>query len=122
MLSALKSALGGLALLVFAAGLPVQAQVTEGHDAPLRFGRFEHDGKVFHGYLSAGGIHELSGGFFDKETVITGRVIPLEEVKILAPVLPGKVIGIALNYKSHGGEKTDEPQFFAKLPSAVIAH
>jgi 2-keto-4-pentenoate hydratase/2-oxohepta-3-ene-1,7-dioic acid hydratase in catechol pathway len=122
MLSVLKSALCGIALLACVAGLPAQAQVTEGDDAPLRFGRFEHDGKVIHGYLSVGGIHELSGGFFDKETVITGRVIPLEEVKVLAPVLPGKVIGIALNYKSHGGEKTDEPQFFAKMPSSVIAH
>ena len=32
------------------------------------------------------------------------------------------VIGIALNYKSHGGTVTDEPQFFAKLPSSIIAH
>ena len=121
MWSVLKPALCGLALL-FATCLPVQAQVTEGDDAPLRFGRFESNGEIFHGYLSSGGIHELSGGFFDKDTQITGRVIPLEEVKILQPVLPGKVIGIALNYKSHGGERTPEPQFFAKLPSSVIAH
>jgi 2-keto-4-pentenoate hydratase/2-oxohepta-3-ene-1,7-dioic acid hydratase in catechol pathway len=123
MLSVLKSALGGLALVAFALlSLPAQAQVTEGDDAPLRFGRFEHQGNVVHGFLSAGGIHELSGSFFDATTVRTGWVIPLEEVRILAPVLPGKVIGIALNYKSHGGEQTDEPQFFAKLPSSVIAH
>lgn len=118
----LKSSLGGLALILLAGHLAAQAQVTEGDDAPLRFGRFEHQGKVVHGFLSAGGIHELSGGFFEEGTVRTGRVIPLEEVKVLAPVLPGKVIGIALNYKSHGGEKTDEPKFFAKMPSSVIAH
>jgi 2-keto-4-pentenoate hydratase/2-oxohepta-3-ene-1,7-dioic acid hydratase in catechol pathway len=117
----LKSALCALLLLCISL-TSAGAQVTEGDDAPLRFGRFEHDGKVLYGYLSVGGIHELSGGFFEKDTHITGRVIPLEEVKILAPVLPGKVIGIALNYKSHGGTKTAEPQFFAKLPSSIIAH
>jgi len=113
-----KTLLAGIALIACIAG-PALAQVTEGDDAPLRFGRFEHNGKVFYGYLSAGGIHTLTGSFFDKETTVTGEVIPLDQVKVLAPVVPGKVIGIALNYKSHGGEKGDL-QFFAKLPSSII--
>ncbi len=113
-----KTLLAGIALIACIAG-PALAQVTEGDDAPLRFGRFEHNGKVFHGYLSAGGIHTLTGSFFDKETTVTGEVIPLNQVKVLAPVVPGKVIGIALNYKSHGGEAGDL-QFFAKLPSSII--
>jgi hypothetical protein len=53
--------------------LPASAQVTEGDDAPLRFGRFEHDGKVVHGFLSVGGIHTLTGGFFEPDTVMTGE-------------------------------------------------
>jgi 2-keto-4-pentenoate hydratase/2-oxohepta-3-ene-1,7-dioic acid hydratase in catechol pathway len=120
MFHTLKTMLAGLALAACIA-FPAAAQVTEGDDAPLRFGRFEHKGTTYYGYLSSGGIHTLTGSFFDKETTITGDIIPLEEVKILAPVVPGKVIGIALNYKSHGGTKGDL-QFFAKLPSSVLAH
>jgi hypothetical protein len=36
--------------------LPASAQVTEGDDAPLRFGRFEHKGEVVHGF-PVGGRH-----------------------------------------------------------------
>ena len=120
MFRSVKTVCAGLALLV---GLcvPALAQVTEGDDGPLRFGRFEHQGKIHHGFISVGGVHTLTGGFFDEETVVTGNVIPLDEVKVLAPVVPGKVIGIALNYKSHGGSGGDL-QFFAKLPSSVIGH
>jgi 2-keto-4-pentenoate hydratase/2-oxohepta-3-ene-1,7-dioic acid hydratase in catechol pathway len=50
---------------------------------------------------------------------VTGNIIPLDDVKVLAPVIPGKVIGVALNYKSHGG-KLGKLQFFAKLPSSII--
>ena len=100
--------------------LPAGAQTVEGDDTPLQFGRFEYEGKARYGFLAIGGVHELSGSFFDPQTVTTGRVIPLDEVKLLAPVEPTKVIGIALNYQSHGGKKTKELAFFAKLPSAVI--
>ena len=68
------------AAMMFTVMLPASAQVTEGDDAPLRFGRFEHQGKVVHGFLSVGGIHTLSGGFFEPDTVMTGDVIPLDEV------------------------------------------
>ncbi len=119
MRQSLKIMLSGLVMLA-STFAPSLAQVTEGDDAPLRFGRFEHEGKVHYGYLSFGGIHTLTGSFFDKDTTVTGDVIPLEEVKVLAPVIPGKVIGIALNYKSHGGS-TGDLQFFAKLPSSIIA-
>ncbi len=116
----IKTMFAGFALLL-GLSAPALAQVTEGDDGPLRFGRFEHQGKVHYGFISFGGVHTLTGGFFDKETVVTGNVIPLDEVKVLAPVVPGKVIGIALNYKSHGGGGGDL-QFFAKLPSSVIGH
>ncbi|MGB7204957.1 MAG: fumarylacetoacetate hydrolase family protein [Anderseniella sp.] len=120
MVLSLKSLLA-FATLIAGLTLPASAQVTEGDDAPLRFGRFEHNGKIHYGYLSFGGIHTLTGSFFDKDTTVTGDVIPLDQVKVLPPVVPGKVIGIALNYKSHGGEKGDL-QFFAKLPSSIIGH
>ena len=107
-----------IALILLA--LPAMAQTVAGDDAPLRFGRFEHDGKAHYGFLAIGGIHQLSGSFFDPETVRTGKVFPLEEVKLLAPVEPTKVIGVAFNYKGAPAPKHDGMAFFAKLPSAVV--
>ena len=106
---------------VLIAALPrAQAQSAAGDDAPLRFGRFEHDGKVHFGFLAAGGIHELDGSFLSPQTRLTGRRFKRSEVRLLAPVIPGKVIAVALNYKAHGGTKSKEPGFFAKLPSAIL--
>jgi 2-keto-4-pentenoate hydratase/2-oxohepta-3-ene-1,7-dioic acid hydratase in catechol pathway len=96
------------------------AQTVVGDDAPLRFGRFEHDGKAHYGFLAIGGVHQLSGSFFDPETVRTGKVFPLEEIRLLAPVEPTKVIGIAFNYQGAPAPKLDGMAFFAKLPSAIV--
>lgn len=97
------------------------AQVTEGDDGPLRYGRFEHKGEVFYGFLSVGGIHQLDRSFLDPKARRTGLVFPLDTIRILSPIVPKKVIAVALNYKSHGGQRTRELPFFAKLPSAIIA-
>ncbi|HEV8148620.1 MAG TPA: fumarylacetoacetate hydrolase family protein, partial [Gemmatimonadales bacterium] len=52
----------------------------------------------------------------------TGRSVKLAAVKLLAPVVPGKVIAVGLNYQSHLGERPAAayPGLFAKLPSAII--
>jgi 5-carboxymethyl-2-hydroxymuconate isomerase len=52
-----------------------------------------------------------------------GEPIPLAEVTLLAPLRPGKLIGIGLNFRDHAAETgatpPREPLLFAKLPSAV---
>ena len=99
------------------------AQVTLGDDAPLRFGRFEADGQIRYGVLSAGGVHEIDRSFLDPAAQVTGRVFPLEGLKLLPPVIPGKIIGIALNYPDNPplpGNAGPGPGYFAKLPSALI--
>lgn len=52
--------------------------------------------------------------------------IPLEEVQILPPVLPKKIIGIGRNYIAHAKEHNAEvpkiPLIFLKPSSSVIAH
>lgn len=97
------------------------AQAVNGDDAPLRLARFEYQGKIWFGFLSTGGMHQLDRSYFDPDARRTGKVIPLDQIRLLAPVVPGKVIAIALNYQSHNGVKADNLKFFAKLPSAVIA-
>ncbi|WP_067481605.1 fumarylacetoacetate hydrolase family protein [Actinomadura hibisca] len=54
----------------------------------------------------------------------TGRRFPLDDVRLLAPILPSKVIAIGKNYAEHaremGGEPPAEPVIFAKPSTAVI--
>src|SRR3954452_2528568 len=112
-----------LVLAALAVSGEASAQVTLGDDAPLRFGRFEADGQIRYGVLSAGGVHEIDRSFLDPAAQVTGRVFPLEGLKLLAPVVPSKIIGIALNYPDNPplpGNAGPGPGYFAKLPSAVI--
>ena len=53
-----------------------------------------------------------------------GRVIPASEVKLLAPILPSKIIGIGKNYADHAVEMDSElpaePLMFLKPNTSVI--
>jgi 2-keto-4-pentenoate hydratase/2-oxohepta-3-ene-1,7-dioic acid hydratase in catechol pathway len=53
------------------------------------------------------------------------RSISLSNVKLEAPLIPGKIIAIGRNYAEHAAETgsalPDKPLIFAKFPSAVIA-
>jgi 2-keto-4-pentenoate hydratase/2-oxohepta-3-ene-1,7-dioic acid hydratase in catechol pathway len=51
--------------------------------------------------------------------------VPLHSAKLLAPVVPGKIVCIGRNYREHaaelGNEPPKEPLVFLKAPSSVIA-
>jgi len=50
----------------------------------------------------------------------------LDEVRLLPPCTPSKIIAIGLNYRAHAAEFSkelpDEPMIFMKPPTAVIGH
>jgi 2-keto-4-pentenoate hydratase/2-oxohepta-3-ene-1,7-dioic acid hydratase in catechol pathway len=52
-------------------------------------------------------------------------VLPLNEVKLHAPVAPSKIVCVGRNYREHaaelGNKMPEEPLLFLKAPSAVIA-
>ena len=54
----------------------------------------------------------------------TTTTLPLSEVKLLAPVVPSKIVCVGRNYREHaaelGNKMPDEPLLFLKAPSAVI--
>jgi len=70
-------------------------------------------------------LAELQGDPLYQATVFTGVRTPLDDVRLLAPVIPrSKVIGIGKNYADHaaemGGEVPKEPLMFLIPNTAVV--
>jgi 2-keto-4-pentenoate hydratase/2-oxohepta-3-ene-1,7-dioic acid hydratase in catechol pathway len=76
--------------------------------------RFRLDGKVRGGSLSVEDNRIVSGG----------EVLAVEDVELLAPCCPSKIVCVGLNYVEHAKELKmklpEEPILFLKPPSAVI--
>lgn len=88
-----------------------------------KYVRYEAAGVTSYGILDGDNVRELSGDLFASPKP-TGKTMKLAQVKLLAPVKPGKVIAVGLNYKSHLGEQAPAayPGLFAKMPTSIIAH
>jgi 2-keto-4-pentenoate hydratase/2-oxohepta-3-ene-1,7-dioic acid hydratase in catechol pathway len=90
----------------------------------MKFLRYEKDGKVSGGILDPGSgeIREIEGLPFDGMRP-TGKKDRLSEVRLLAPVVPSKIVAVGLNYKDHAREMgkkiPEEPLLFLKAPSAL---
>lgn len=70
-------------------------------------------------------LAELQGDPLYQEVALTGERVALEEVRLLAPVIPrSKVVGIGRNYAGHaremGGEAPAEPLLFLVPNTAVV--
>ncbi|HHW31898.1 MAG TPA: fumarylacetoacetate hydrolase family protein [Clostridiaceae bacterium] len=90
----------------------------------MKYLRFKYNGTTRYGILEGDIIKEISGNFFE-EFGYTGREFELDEVKLLAPCIPSKVVAVGLNYISHIKEFGDRkipsnPTLFIKLPHTII--
>lgn len=87
------------------------------------FVRFKINNDVFYGVLNNQIIQVIEGNIFD-DWKATETKYSLEEVKLLSPVVPSKIIGVGLNYYSNvaalNAQIPQEPVIFLKPPSAVI--
>jgi len=83
--------------------------------------RYEAGGSARHGMVDGDRIRELSGNPIDGATR-TGASVALSDAKLLAPVVPGKVIAVGLNYRSHIGnaEPAEYPGLFAKMTTSIV--
>ena len=92
----------------------LDAQVT-------RYVRYTEGATTAYGVLDGQTIRELSGNLFGSRR-LTGRTLRLDQVKLLAPVVPGKVIAVGLNYLTHLGERpaATYPGLFAKMPTSIV--
>jgi len=90
----------------------------------MRIARYEHDGRVRYGLVDPEGgiVREIAGDPFERVEA-TGVARRLEEVRLLAPVAPGKIVAVGLNYKDHAREMgkkiPEEPLLFLKAASAL---
>jgi 2-keto-4-pentenoate hydratase/2-oxohepta-3-ene-1,7-dioic acid hydratase in catechol pathway len=88
----------------------------------VRIARYVYDGEVAFGVVEGDELAELVSHPFGP-IAFTGNRRPLPEVKLLAPVLPSKVVAIGRNYAAHasemGGEVPEQPLLFLKPSTAV---
>ena len=82
----------------------------------MRIARFAKGDGVAYGVVEGSGpgvtIAELYGHPFGVDpggVRLTGNRYPLAEVRLLAPVLPSKVVAAGRNYASHAREINGEP-------------
>jgi 2-keto-4-pentenoate hydratase/2-oxohepta-3-ene-1,7-dioic acid hydratase in catechol pathway len=85
--------------------------------------RFQHAGVIHFGSLEDDRVRDLGANRIVSRQE-SGQSYLLNEVKLLAPLIPGKIVGIGRNYRDHalemGGEPPPWPDIFLKPPSAVI--
>lgn len=77
------------------------------------------------GILTDGKIKEITGSFFN-EYSITNNEYALEDISILPPVMPSKLVCIGRNYADHakelGNDVPEAPLMFLKPSTAVIGN
>lgn len=93
----------------------------------MRFCRFMTTGGAQYGLIERQGGREMVVPIdnpYVKEPKRTGAWVGLDEVKLLAPVLPSKLVCVGRNYREHakelGNPVPDELLTFLKPPSTVI--
>jgi 2-keto-4-pentenoate hydratase/2-oxohepta-3-ene-1,7-dioic acid hydratase in catechol pathway len=91
----------------------------------MRLVRFRFGDRIATGAAEFDGdtIRVLQGTFFE-DPVPTGEEVPFDDVRLLAPVLPSKLVGVGKNYAAHAAEfdseVPEEPLLFLKPSTAVI--
>jgi 2-keto-4-pentenoate hydratase/2-oxohepta-3-ene-1,7-dioic acid hydratase in catechol pathway len=91
----------------------------------MRLMRFRYGDRIATGIVERGDddIQVLQGTFFE-DPLPTGERVALDDVRLLAPVLPSKLVCVGKNYAAHaaefGMEVPEEPLLFLKPSTAVI--
>jgi len=92
----------------------------------VRLGRFlnPYSQCIIYGVVKDDTIEEIEEKSFFSTLTVNGKTYALEELKILPPVIPSKVIAVGLNYRDHieefGHRMPDNPVLFMKPSTAVI--
>ena len=89
----------------------------------MKFARYELNEKVGYGIVEGNSLRTLDACPFT-DFGETGDTVALEDVKLLAPTMPSKVLAVGLNYRSHLGDAPEpqNPEIFIKTPSCINNH
>lgn len=89
----------------------------------MRLLRILHHGKAHYAEERGERLHLLAGDDL-MSLVPTGERIERQGARLLAPVVPSKVVAVGLNYRDHalemGEELPEEPRIFLKPATSVI--
>ena len=88
----------------------------------MKFARYQAHGEVAYGVVEGDAVMQMTASPF-RDYEVTDHSHPLSDVRLLAPVVPRKILAIGLNYRSHLGDREPPavPEPFYKTPTAVIA-
>ncbi|MFQ5441382.1 MAG: fumarylacetoacetate hydrolase family protein [Thermodesulfobacteriota bacterium] len=94
----------------------------------MKLVRFLREGKKGYGFIEEGVVYGLDDGAFfraaEDKPAKDDLGFGIDELKLLAPVMPSKIIALGLNYRAHAAEFNlavpDEPLIFLK-PSTSVA-
>lgn len=71
-------------------------------------------------------FYTINNPFISNRFERTGEILKLENLKLLSPAVPSKIVAVGLNYKSHAEEMKiplpEEPIIFLKPSTSVIGH
>lgn len=89
----------------------------------MRIARYRHNGNIYFGIVEDDQLFTPYGTPWQK--LSRGRLAAhLDQVELLAPLVPGKIVCVGRNYREHaqelGNEVPVEPLLFLKPPSSVI--
>jgi len=91
----------------------------------LLIGRYLHNNHVFYGKITGNRVTPLMGDPFQGIEAGAGDYL-MQELVVLAPCSPTKVVCVGINYRDHAEELKlavpREPVLFLKPPSAIIGH
>lgn len=92
----------------------------------MKFLRFATtDNKIHFGWLNEDRVGLIEGDLFGEYQRLEAAY-PLREVKVLTPVVPGKILCMGRNFSEHaheqGAEVPEVPMLFMKPPSATLAN
>jgi 2-keto-4-pentenoate hydratase/2-oxohepta-3-ene-1,7-dioic acid hydratase in catechol pathway len=90
----------------------------------MRLARFRFADRIATGAFEMGEDRiRVMGGTFFENPIPTGDEVPADDVGLLAPIIPSKVVAVGRNYAAHaaefGGVVPDEPLVFLKPSTSV---
>ncbi|HYE84333.1 MAG TPA: fumarylacetoacetate hydrolase family protein [Clostridia bacterium] len=90
----------------------------------MKLVRFESNGIESYGLVEESMVYRIEGDIFSEYKVTEDRY-KLQEVKLLAPCKPSKIVAVGINYRDHATEMKhdlpEDPVLFIKPSTAVIA-